>query len=342
MTGYKQSQASTRSVLTTAVVCLVIVAILLSGCSGTQQPKVYRVGILSGLDFVANITDGFKARMTELGYVEGKNITYDVQKTNFDLDAYRKILNKFVEDKVDLIVVFPTEATMEAKTATQGTNIPVVFTFALIEGMGIVDDVRAPGGNITGVRYPGPDIALKRFEIMHEIVPQAKRYYVPYQKGYPIVAPQLDMLRPAAAAAGITLVEFPAADMGELQADLDARAKSGDIGFDAIFLIVEPLTVTPEPYAVVGKFAHEHNLPIGGALMAPEENYGSIFGISVNPIVSGELAAPLADKVLKGMPAGTIPVVSDESFLQINYRAAQEFGVTVPEGLLKQANEVIR
>jgi putative ABC transport system substrate-binding protein len=342
MAGYKQSRGSFHKVWTAALVCLVIVGLLLSGCSGVQQPKVYRVGILSGLDFVAVITDGFKARMTELGYVEGKNITYDVQKTNFDLAAYKKILNKFVADKVDLIVVFPTEATMEAKAATQGTNIPVVFTFALIEGMDIVKSVREPGGNITGVRYPGPDIALRRFEIMRELVPQAKRYYVPYQKGYPIVAPQLEILRPAAAAAGVTLVEFPAADKEELQADLDARAKSADLGFDAIFLVVEPLTVTPEPYAVVGKFAHEHKLPIGGALMAPDENYGTIFGVSVNPIVSGKLAAPLADKVLRGMPAGTIPVVSDESYFQINYKAAQIQGVTVPEGLLKQANEVIR
>jgi putative ABC transport system substrate-binding protein len=231
---------------------------------------------------------------------------------------------------------------MEAKAATQGTNIPVVFTFALIEGMGIVKDVREPGGNITGVRYPGPDIALRRFEIMREIAPQAKRMLVPYQKGYPIVAPQLEMLRPAAAAAGITLVEVPAADAAELQAELDARAKSADLGFDAIFIIVEPLAVTPDAYAVMGKFAYDHKLPIGGALMSAEGRYGAIFGVNVDPIVSGKLAAPLADKVLKGMPAGTIPVVSDESFFQINYKAAQDLGVTVPEGLLKQANEVIR
>jgi putative ABC transport system substrate-binding protein len=325
----------------TAIVWVVVITLLLSGCSGVQQPKVYRVGILSGLNYVAVITDGFKAKMTELGYVEGKNITYDVQKTDFDMDAYRKILNKFVEDKVDLIVVFPTEATMEAKTATQGTNIPVVFTFALIEGMGIVDDVRAPGGNITGVRYPGPDIALKRFEIMREIAPNAKRMLLPYQKGYPIVAPQLEILRPMAQKAGVTLIEIPATDAADLQAQLDAQAKSGDVG-DAILILVEPLAVTPDAYAVMGKFAYEHNLPIGGALMSAEERYGSIFGVNVDPIISGELAAPLADKVLKGMPPGTIPVVSDESFMQINYKAAQELGVAVPEGLLKQADQVIR
>ena len=109
------------------------------------------------------------------------------------MTKYKSVLQKFVADKVDAIFVFPTEASLEAKTATQGTNIPVVFNFAFIEGMGLVDSVRAPGGNITGVRYPGPDIAIKRFEIMRALVPQAKRMLIPYQKGYPIVTPQVEV-----------------------------------------------------------------------------------------------------------------------------------------------------
>ena len=129
------------------ILAISITALLLSSCSSGQSPKVYRVGILSGLGFLADTADGFKEGMAELGYVEGENIVYDVQQTEFDMEAYRSILQKFVEDEVDLIVSFPTEATMEAKAATQGTDIPVVFTYALIEGMGIVDSVREPGGN---------------------------------------------------------------------------------------------------------------------------------------------------------------------------------------------------
>jgi putative ABC transport system substrate-binding protein len=316
-------------------------SLLLSGCGGAQKPKVYRVGVLSGLDFVADITDGLKAKMTELGYIEGKNILYDVQKTNFDMAAYKSILKKFVADKVDVIFVFPTEASQEAKAATQGTNIPVVFAFALIEGMGLVNSVREPGGNITGVRYPGPDIAVKRFEIMHELAPQAKRMWIPYQKGYPIVTSQLEVLRPAAAAAGVTLIEAPANNAAELEADLQARAKSADIGLDAILFLAEPLAVTPDAFAVMGKFAYEHKLPIGGALMSAG-GYGAVFGVNVQNVAVGKQAAPLIDKILKGTPAGTIPVVSAENYFQINYKVAQDLGLEVPEGLLSQANEVIR
>jgi len=319
---------------------LVAVCVFLSGCS-EKKPKVYRVGILSGLDYMVDATNGFKAKMIELSYIEGKNIVYDLQKTNFDMAVYKSSLKKFVDDKVDLIFVFPTEASQEAKAATRGTNIPVVFAIANIEDTDLVQSVRQPGGNITGVRYPGPDLAIKRFEIMCELVPSAKQMWIPYQRGYPIVASQLEVLRPAAAAVGVKLEEAPADNAAELQTILDARAKSANIGMDVILFLAEPLAVTPDAFAVMGKFAAEHRLPVGGALMLVE-GYGSVFGVNIDPANTGKQAAILADKILRGTQAGTIPVVSAESFFEINYKAAQKLGLNVSEGLLSRADKIIR
>jgi putative ABC transport system substrate-binding protein len=339
MTGNNNSHNRT-GIWWTMFIWVVVFALLLSGC-GPEKPKVYRVGILSGLSFAVDAVDGFKEGMAELGYVEGQNIVYDLQSTDFDMAAYRSILQGFVADEVDLIFVFPTEASQEAKAATQGTDIPVVFSVANIEGTGLVNSVREPGGNITGVRYPGPDIALKRFEIMRELAPQATRMLVPYQRGYPIVDSQLEVLRPTAAAAGVTLIEAPVDNATELQTLLDQRAKSADIGLDAILIIPEPLGVTPDPFLVMARFAAEHRIPIGGALMEVE-GYGSLFDVGIDHFKTGKQAAPLADKILRGTPAGTIPVVSSESYLKIHYRLSQELGLTVPEGLLSQAVEIIR
>ena len=339
MRGNNHSQNRIRN-WWTMLIWVVVFALLLSGC-GAEKPKVYRVGILCGLDYIANIPDGFKAGMTELGYIEGENIVYDTQKTNFEPAKEERILKQFVEDKVDLIVTFPTEVSMAAKAATRGTDIPVLFAFANIEDTGLVNSVREPGGNITGVRYPGPDIALKRFEIMRELAPQATRMCVPYQRGYPIVDSQLEVLRPAAAAAGVTLIEAPADNAAELEGDLQARAQSADIGLDAILIIPEPLAVTPDPFLVMARFAAEHRIPIGGALMEVE-GYSSLFDVGIDHFNTGKQAAPLADKILRGTPAGTIPVVSSESYLKINYRLAQELGLTVSEGLLDMAVEIIR
>jgi len=322
---------------------LIIVAnLLLSGC-GKAAPKVYHVGILSGLSAFSPAVEGFKAKMTELGYIEGENISYDVQSTEVDFDAYKSISQKFADDKVDLIFVFPTEASMEAKAATQGTDIPVVFALAFtdVAGIDLIESVREPGGNITGVRFPSVDIATKRLQILLEIAPNAKKIFVPYLKGYPNVPGQLEAIRPQAVSLGVELIEFPASSPPELQAELDKRTASEDIGIDALLMIAEPLAITPPFYAIIGKFSYEHKIPIGGALMTTD-GYESIFGLLPDAARAGEDAALLADKIFKGTPAGTIPVVTSESYFQINFKAAQQLGVTIPEGLLKQADEIIR
>jgi putative ABC transport system substrate-binding protein len=339
MSGNNYSRNRTR-IWWAMLTVVVAVSLLLSGC-GAEKPKVYRVGILCGLDYFSTTIDGFKAKMTELGYVEGQNIVYDVQKTNVDMAAYKSISQKFVADKVDLIFVFPTEASLEAKAATQGTDIPVLFAQAFLEGNDLVKSVREPGGNITGVRFASVDIARKRFEIFHELVPQAKRMLIPYQRGYPIIPSQLEALRPVAEAAGVTLIELPADNAAEVEAGLQARAKSADMGFDAILCIIEPLTVTPDVLAVLGKFSAEHKVPVGGCAIS-SDSYGSVFQTAPDNVEVGKLAAPLADKILKGTPAGSLPVVTPENFLGINYKVAQELGLTVPEGLLGQASEIIR
>ena len=335
---------NSQKIWTMLVWVVVVVAMLLSGCGSSQQSKMYKVGVLSGLGAFAPAVDGFKSKMAELGYVEGKNISYDVQSTDVDFDAYKNITKKFVDDKVDMIFVFPTEASMEAKAATQGTDIPVVFTmsFTDVKGVDLIDSVREPGGNITGVRFPSADMASKRLEILLQMAPNAKKIFVPYLKDYPNVPGQLDVIRPQAGSLGIELIEYAAASPQDLQAKLDSFVTADGVGIDAILMIAEPLGITPPFYAELGKFAYDHKLPIGGAAMTTAEGYDSIFGLLPDAKTTGEQAALLADKVFKGTTAGTIPVTTAENSLLINYKAAQALGLTVPEGLLKQANEVIR
>jgi putative ABC transport system substrate-binding protein len=318
----------------------IVFSLLLSGCAA-QQPKVYHVGILSGLESFATTADGFKAKMTELGYVEGKNIVYDLQKTNFEPDKEKQILDKFVADKVDLIFGFNTEVALAAKAATNGTNIPVVFANAFLEGSDLTESVRAPGGNLTGVRYPGTDIAARRLELLHELVPGAKRIWLPYQKDYPAVKDELDAVQSTAASLGVTLIEFPSTDLAHLQAELEQRSQSGDLGFDAVLFIPESLSTTPAAFKAIAKYTQPLNIPVGGSFITTED-YGTLFAVTIDGTASGKLAAPLADKILKGISAGTIPVVSPEPILLINYKVAQQLGLTVPESLLKQASKIIR
>jgi len=325
-----------------AVVLSIAALVSFSGCSGkAKADKEFKVGIIAGLDYLAPVAEGFKEGMTNLGYIEGENIVYDIQSTDGNLDDYEKFSQKFIEDEVDLIFCYPTEAALQAKESTKDSKIPVVFGVTNIEDTGLVNSIREPGGNVTGVRYPGPDLAIKRFEVMLQIVPEAKRICLPYSADYPVCYPQLDILRPYAKEAGITLVEVAAKTPEELIKYFEEHDTEEDVGFDAILSIAELYGVTPNTFLAMVKFANKHDIPFGGAYMELE-GYASLFGVNINPAVTGKKAAEVADNILKGEDAGKVPVISDESFIQLNYKEAQKRGYEMSDDLLGQATEIIK
>ncbi|TYQ17796.1 UNVERIFIED_CONTAM: putative ABC transport system substrate-binding protein [Acetivibrio alkalicellulosi] len=324
-----------------ALTLAITMIFVLSGCKGGDaKQNEFRVGILSGLDYLYDTAEGFMSEMTKLGYIEGQNITYEILRTNSDFNDYKTFSKKFVEDKVDLIFCYPTEAALELKEATKGTDIPVIFAITNIEDTDLVNSVREPGGNLTGVRYPGPDMALKRFDIMLEIFPDIKIMLLPYSSDYPVCYPQLEALRPYAQNAGITLIEAPAQTPQDLE-NIFKEYETKEIDFDAILSIAEVFSVTPDTFLTMIKFANRHDIPMGGALME-YDGYSSLFGVNINPYVTGQKSAVIANQVLKGEKAGTTPVVSDESFIQINFKEAQKRNVDIPESVLNQASEIIR
>ncbi len=315
----------------------VLIILLLSGC--VQRPKVYHVGILACLDYFTPLPDGFKEGMAKLGYVENKNIVFDIHKTTGEVEEeQQRILEKFVSDKVDLIVVAPTGAALKAKAVAMKSRIPVVFAAAFTEGNNLVESIQKPGGNITGVRWSSSsELDVKNLEVLHQIMPQVKKLWVSYQKDYTTVQAQIDALRSAAQPSGITLVEVPLRNVEDIRTDLDARKKSGNIGMDAIILIGEPLAVSGKGFAIVTGFALRHKIP----LIGPSSDI-TIFALTPEPYKSGKQSAYLADKILRGTPAGAIPVLTLENSLKINYRAIQKMGWHINEDILSQADEIIR
>lgn len=332
--GFKKQDRRRRALL--VLTFFVMVGMIFTGCG---KKKVYRIGILSGNEYFAVVGEAFKEKMAELGYIEGENVTYDVQTPVNYMEDIDRICKQFVDDKVDLIFCYPTEAALGAKKATAGTNIPVVFAVTNIEGSDLINSIREPGGNITGVRYPGPDLAIKRFDIMQQLAPQAKTYWLPYHPDLPVCYPQLEALRPVAKNAGITLIESPLRNAAEVEAFLKQRADKPD--FDALFCIAEILTIDPDAFLVMNKYTTKHKIPMGGVLMEVD-GYSSVYGVNVKDSDAGINGAILADKILKGTQAGTIPVISSESYFELNYKEAKKLGLNVSEGLLVQAHKVIR
>ncbi len=333
-----------KTIITVGAVVLLVVGIgsylvFTKGNIGVTSQKVYHVGVLNGLETFASTTDGFKKKMTELGYVEGVNVVYDVQKGKAPV-GNQAILNKFVQDKVDLIFTFPTEATVEAKEATQGTNIPVISVGAYIESPGLIETLQHPGGNITGVRFPIAEIAARRLEVLHQLAPKATRVMIPVLKDYPTIAPSMANIIPLAETLHLKLIEVPFSNPGEVISYLKEHGDAKDIGFDAILLIPQPLAGIPAFIYPIYDFANIHNIPLGGAV--DPKSPQSLFNLLPDIPQMGQLAAPLADKIFRGTSPGNIPMVTPELLLEINYKAVTKLGLTVDEALLNTAYKIDR
>jgi putative ABC transport system substrate-binding protein len=180
-----------------------------------------------------------------------------------------------------------------------------------------------------------------RLRFLHELAPQAKRVLIIYDPDYPTAQKVAEALRLAAPSIGITLVEDHVDSVEELQDSLRERTASGDIGIDAILIMPEFINHTPAGFGAIVNFANEHKIPIGGGAPFTADS-GAIFTFHPDFSETGMLAATLADKIFKGIPAGTIPVATPVSHLRINYRVIRQLGLNVSEGLLSRAKEIIR
>jgi len=336
----KSGNVHPNKTLPTRAILAAIAALALVICGCANAPKMYRVGILIGADTMEAIAEGFQARMTELGYVEGKNIAYDIRRSNADPAAEKRIASNFVTSKVDLVFAFPGQPASVVKTAVRGTKIPIVFANAIIEGADLVDSVRNPGENITGVRNPGPGLALKSFESLLELIPGATRVMVIYNPTYPTNRFVIEALRSVASSHRVTLQEVRITNVADTQAALQGLEKSG-ARMSAVLLFPDLITRSSEASGAIIRFADEHRVPVAGGPPTLVQN-GAVLSATIDRREQGSLAASLADKILTGTPASSIPVVTTQPHLFINYKKARELGLTVPEGLLKQATEIIR
>jgi len=319
------------------IILIILISFFLFNVSCPKSKKVYKIGILNGLNFFAPSIDTFKEKMTELGYVEGENITYELKSTDFDMAKYKQYAEELIELKPDLLFVFPTEAAIVIKEAAKNTDIPIVFNASFIEDTGLVNSIQEPGGNITGVRYPGPDIAAKRFEIIMQIDQSIKTVLIPYIKGYPSLPAQLAAVRTLADSMGVKIIEAAVESPPELATNLKQNAKS----IDAIMTLSEPLSVTPDFFKIYGKFALDNKVVLGGALFVVDD-YGTLYGVNMDIGKSGKDCAIIVNKIFNGTKAGKIPVISADNYIEIDYKRAVRLGYNIPDSVIKQADKVYR
>jgi putative tryptophan/tyrosine transport system substrate-binding protein len=317
----------------TLLILIVLFALLLSGCGGAA-PKTYTIGVINPSKNLDDAVKGFKEGLTELGYVEGKNVTY-IYDGPVSVDKLDAVAQDMVKANVDLILSITTPATKAAQKATAGTAIPVLFIpITDPVGAGIVASLTKPGGNTTGVTYTTQE--GRRLEWLLQVAPTIKQVYIVYnpKDQSPVLA--LKSVSETATRLGVELITREASTPEEIEAAFKDIPKEAD----AIFFL--PDTTVYARKADWLKLAIEHKLPTSGP-NAGTVNDGALTAYGIDLAVAAKQGgARLADQILRGTKPADLPVEMAEFFLAINLKTAQAIGLNIPDEILRQAKTVVR
>jgi putative ABC transport system substrate-binding protein len=305
-----------------------------------QQPatKVHRIGwLVTGTPTsyrfsLAAFLDGLKA----LGYVEGRNISIEYRWAEGDVAQLPKLANELVEQKVDIILAGGSVGAEAAKHATSDIPIIAAGVGDLVQ-LGLVTTLARPGGNLTGfVAAAPPETGAKRFQIMKEIMPQAKRAAVlwnPISSGTRL---EWATAKEFSDENDIVVILHDARNTEELKNALAMIPRSDP---DFVVVLSDPFTFTYRK--VIVEAAERLRLPSIYGYREFVEDGGMIsYGTTISDTY--RRAAGYVDKILKGEKPADLPVQLPTKFeLVVNLKTAKALGLEMPAALLARADEVI-
>jgi putative ABC transport system substrate-binding protein len=280
--------------------------------------------------FVAAFRQGLK----ETGYVEGQNVAVEYRWAEGQYDRVPAMAAELVRRQVTVIVA-NTPGNLAAKAAT--ATIPIVFTTGGDPVQtGLVTGLARPGGNVTGVTQLGVEVAPKRLELAHELVPTATIIAALVNPTNPIDETQSRDLQAAARTLGVQLHVLHASTERDFDAVFGTlaqlRASALVIGADAFFVDQhEQLAALALHYGIPAVYQFREFAAAGG-LMSYGQSNSDIYRI----------AGVYTGRILKGEKPSDLPVQQITKVeLIINLKTAKALGLTVPPSLLARADEVI-
>jgi len=279
-------------------------------------------------------TTAFVQRLGELGWMEGRNVAIEYRWAETRFDRSPGFIAEFVRLKVNVIV---THSTANVAAAKHGTSIiPIVFA-ALADpvGTGVVESLAHPGGNLTGLSNLFIDVAGKRVELLHEIVPSMRQLAILANGSIANTAPEIDEVRSAARKLGmqVKIVDVRRAeDIAPAFDALNGRT-------EALYVLGDPITNTNR--ARISALALGARLPTVAGFREFAAA-GGLISYGANLASQFRRAADLVDKILRGAKPADIPVEQPTKFdMVVNLSTAKALDLTVPDTLLARADEVI-
>ena len=302
-----------------------------------QRARTWRVGFLSGGGRPPDDTPPLPLRqaLQELGYVEQQNVVYLSRWANAKQDRLPGLAAELVGLKVDIIVTVGGPASAAAKQASP--TIPVVM--ALVgdaDGLGLIDSLARPGGNVTGVTDQSADLSAKRLEIITEAVPRAARIAVLWNADDRGMTLRYREVEKAAQMLHVTVQPLGVREPDDFDGAFSAMTSNRP---DALLLITDSLTALNRKRVI--DFARMHRIPAmyEASLLVQD---GGLMSYGANQDDNFRRAATYVDRIFKGASPSTLPVERPgRYYLTINLKTAKALGLTIPPALLLRADQVI-
>ena len=300
-----------------------------------QEPgRTYRVAYLGPSPGGSPPQRAFLEGLGKLGFVEGKNLEQDTRGYGLRPGQFGQAAQELVQANPDLIYCGGPEPGRAAQQATK--TIPLLVNTDDMVGEGLVASIAHPGGNTTGVSILSPDLDGKRFDILLELLPGARR--IGALAGSDTAnAQHFEALQAAAHARGVELVIRKVGTYGEIAPAVEAAKAAGAAGLNVLgsALLFGNRRIIFERAAALGLpaiYQWPEN-PHEGGLIG--------YGPSIVRIYADQLVR-MAAEILRGTKPADIPVEHPTRFyLAVNLKTAKALGLTMPPLLLTQANEVI-
>jgi len=308
------------------------VAGALASLAADAQPAttIWRIGLLT--DFA---WEPLRQGLRELGYVEGKDIVFELRRSHGRSDRWPALAAELVRLKVDVIVTQGTPGTLAAKQAT--TTIPIVMVAAGDPlTTGVVMSLARPGGNVTGSTQLGAGLAAKRLEILKDTLPKLSRVAFLWNPANPDQSSHFHEAQTGARFLNLTLQSAEARNREELELAFAVLMRERPSA-----LLMTADSVHQRLIDEILAFAAKNRLPAMYQLKENVERGGLMsYGASTPDLL--RRAATYVDKILKGTKPGDLPVEQPTKFeLAINLKTAKALGLTIPPSLRARANYVI-
>jgi putative tryptophan/tyrosine transport system substrate-binding protein len=305
---------------------------------GQQSERIRHIAVLMGAGDDPqgqSWIGGFQQRLAELGWLDGRDASVDVHWGGADIDHIRRTAAELVRSKPDVIVPHTIRVLNAVREATR--DIPVVFVATSDPvGLGFVQSLAHPGGNLTGFMLYEVSVAGKCVQLLKEIAPHILRVALLASPDNLSATDYWKSIQEVSKTVGLDPTYFPVRSAAEIEAAISDFAREPNGG-----IVLPPDATTITHSDVIVALAARHQLPTissfrtdvrRGMLMCYGPDTGDLF----------RRAASYIDRILKGAKPADLPVQAPTKFeLAINMKTANALGLNVPTQMQLIADEVI-